>query len=265
MDIRIDIKAFTDQYGLITPDGKPSGNGLLYTAEYLALLHQRGELTKSDEDHFRDVILSCEKRIGLFNRHPDHPDQQAPDDYMGIACASALIDPAIARSVLFYGRSIPAKASDMIHDSNLPLMVKMLLLVLVGDGELKYNYNNVTPGTASKNSWMGRQPQLIGGLQMAAQEKLSTWRLIYWCLVIATSGLFKPQDQDSWRLSYLCLYYGSNYNWMTKLTAQVWWRRFKKHWPGGVKELRAKYFNNSEHPLSKYVEDKPFTFQMPRH
>jgi len=253
MSLKEEILSYTDQYGLVTPNGQPSGNGLLYSAEYLALLDELDNMGPDDVLHFHKVYYNCEKEKGLYNRHPNHTDQQGPDDYVGIATTAALIRPEMARDLLAYGRNNLAPLKGFIVEQNkLSPSLKKILVFLFGNVRVKYNYNNVNPGTTNRSSWLGRQPQLITTFQMAAKERVALPRLLYWCLVISTSGLFDPKSQDAWSLSYLSLKVGGDHNFLTRLTRSIWRKRFKKHWPGGLNNLFATYFNNPEHPLAKY-------------
>lgn len=96
MNLKEAIKPFTDQYGLVHPNGSAESlNGLSYTAEYYVLLKLRGELTSQDMERYETTVKLL-KTNDTWNLHrfPGNKDQQAWDDYANtLAACSALGNP----------------------------------------------------------------------------------------------------------------------------------------------------------------------------
>lgn len=96
------IKPFTTLEGFVSPGGGETGNGILFTAEWLLCLDYNGCLWGQDFDAFLDLIRRVSPRKGLLARSLGNPtDQEGLDDYTG-ACAMSV---TVAQDVLKYGQS----------------------------------------------------------------------------------------------------------------------------------------------------------------
>ena len=223
MGIREVSKKYTDPYGFIQPDGKPSGNGLRYTSEYYLTLKRLNLLTEEDQFEFKRLIASCEVRPGLLERHPVawKGSQQGPDDYIAVAHASKEIAPQIARRILSYGLTTG------------------------------WVYNNVNPGKFTFKAWLGRQPQFVchlfwcGGLEPGLIEKL-------WWSVTIIHASFKPKsDQDGWLLSWHLVNAAPDKG-LIGVVKKWWYHRLGKY---QLKRSFAAYFNNPDHVLARYFQN----------
>lgn len=232
---------YVDQFGLIAPSRVTpdrvygSQNGLLFTAEFVVMLKKRGELTFDAKEHFFNIYQKCMVEKGLFARGPGHPEQEGPDDYVGIAALSYALDLPLAKWVLDYGRSHP---------------------VSWGPLTLDYNYNNVTPNTLDPrgSSWLGRQPQLIAHLMWAAGETPPLWMRLWWCLVIVLSTFAEPGDQDARFLSWLLVNTGKH-GWIEKIAIKWWYYKLKKTYPDGMRSVAGSGYFEAGHPFIKYWVD----------
>lgn len=256
------IQPCLDADGLVAPvpiDPPPpatrnsSGNGLMYRAEYEIEIQSMPGFV--DMAEFRDIIRACEAEPGNLKRGPVHPDQNDHDDYTGVAAASTWA----ASRILSRGRAgVPVQGT-----------------------QIRWVYNNVCPGTfwhpgeprsrneriigwllgapaghrVNGNAFLGRFPHLIAHFQWAAGETPPLWRRLIWCLVVATACWGDPKQQDGWRLTYLMAHVAPPRS-PEMCAVSIWRTRFRKHWPGGIAEVRRRYFGWN-HPLAVLAETRP--------
>jgi hypothetical protein len=82
---------YTDANGLVCnrPCAKtevnPSGNGVCYTGEYVAILRNRDELRWTKRMFVLRALLKCWTDKGPLFRGPGQPDIESVDDYYGLA------------------------------------------------------------------------------------------------------------------------------------------------------------------------------------
>lgn len=239
MDILDEYARYTCPAGLISGYRDPSqtsGNSILFTAQMLCVLRQNRismvDLMDITEAKIDAIKAECQIVPGLFRRGKRWPDQEGPDDYVGLAC----VDPQFAKDVLEYGRS---------HKFHW------------GPFRFPYYFQNESPGINNDGrAWLGRQQQLIAHWQYGAGEKVPFWRKLFWQFSIETSGKFGPDPrmpggQDAWILSAMLLelHWDSN-------SAEVFYRLLDKTWPGGMREVFAVYFQDEDHPTAKYWIEK---------
>lgn len=252
MGLREEIKPYLDADGLVayqpTYPGQvnASGNGLLLTSLYYLCLVLRNEATiHLDRADFHALLKRCSVEPGLLSRGPHHPDQQAMDDYLGVATACrALVLPGTTARILSYGRNCPVK--------------------LWGPLRLFYHYNNVAPGQLHHpdgrinwNAWLGRMPQLVAHLQLAAGERPWPLRRLWWALVIAYSAFARKSDHDAWLMSWLLIWvYQDRRNWggwslVGDAACWYWRKRFAYTWPEGMTGVLAQALGHG-HPIVTY-------------
>jgi len=199
--------------------GITSGNGLLYTAEYVICLHQRGLLTNTLKSQLTKVYESCEHYPGVFSRYPGNTDyQNAIDDYIAVATASYLLDGGeMARRVLAHGRQF-----NWCWDNS--------------DPEAKF----------TREGFIGRSPSFIAHVQYCAGEDPPPLHWLAWSISVAASTF--SSHQDSWLLSNQLVYVNPQ-----NLVAQYFKYRLKKKW-GTPGNIRGQNFQNMEHPIAKFYE-----------
>lgn len=223
-----DFNPFIDKYGLVTPDGKPCGNGIRYTAECVVAAFDNKVLDSTMKMGIFDCITDCQLSPGLFKRHPEHTDQEGPDDYIGLGTISHFLGyKNIARSILKYGRT---------HKYF---------------GVLKYVYNNVDPNKFSMSAWLGRMPQLICHLQFAAGEDPSLFKKIWWCGSVLNSLRVPSTDQDAFALTWHLVRVAEGKSKLCDFIINIW-RKRQKH---NISEILSDYFNNQFHPLVKWLKN----------
>lgn len=237
--LRADMLPYRDADGLVVPNGEGcsptqynvSGNGVLYTGEYVLLMRLNGELNDSDRKDYRDVIEACmpvEK--GLLSRSPTHSDQEGPDDYIGLAVGAwATGNNDLAEAVITYGKK-------------------------------HYGFfNNENPGSYyhkdGRFNWSAlliRQPQLIGIMYYAANRVPPFLIRLYLAIGILISGRNKPlSDSDARILAWLVINVVDNRCWMIKIAARVFTNRLLKQYDRGMTDVISYYFQDP-HPFRKH-------------
>jgi hypothetical protein len=231
MSLRNEILDYVDADGLVSPRRvedktarSASGNGLLYTSEYMIALHLRGDLNLTDIEGFVRVLRSCQKEPGLFNRSPIHKDQNAPDDYTGILAACHMIGiEEFPRAIYKYGN------------------------------EHGWVFDNT--GEGSKSAWFWRMPHLVAAIKIAAGEKCELWRQIYTTAVILWAIRAKREDQDAHTLTWLLTKITDD-KWIPRQAGKLWRWKFKRQYPRGLGQVLSDYFN-CYHPLANYFPPEP--------
>jgi len=231
---------YFDKYGLLSHyKDAPCGNGLLYSAEWLVCRNKSFDLSLCEVARWKQIYESCEKLPGLMMRHPEHPDQQGPDDYFGCGTASQILYApgwdSLAGRILKYGQS-----------------QKLLCIPL-------YNYNNVNPGQLTFNSWLGRFPALIAHLYMSIGVDPGFMLSQAWIVGIEDSSKAKRGEQDRFAIGwhmFQVLYNSRFWNECLNMrdAAMKWHHAFFRVYPYGMSELREEYFKDLNNPLVKELE-----------
>ncbi len=230
-EVRQAFEQYRDKAGLIQPVINPgqdaSGNGLLYTAEYVLALHKLKLLTVEDCHKFLTTVYKCMLEPGLLKRSPTHTDQQGLDDYVGVMAA------------LYVTRRWAA--ADSIHKYG---------------KDHWWVYNNSQPGTIrhkdGRINWSAmffRMPQVIAHFKWATNRTPNLFERLYWFGTIIVASRAEKKNQDAWVLSYLLIQVMDRRSLLCTLAAEIWEMQFRKHYPGGLGEVLGSYFNNTEHPL----------------
>lgn len=145
MNLRDEIKKFTDEYGLVHPNGSGSSlNGLSYTAEYYVLLKLRGELTRDDLTTYESIVKTL-KTNDTWNLHrlPGNKDQQAWDDYANTLAACSVFNNPI------WGLELTHTIRQQHFYMNNEIYMR--------EGATKYKHPD---GRWNKSAFIGRFPQI---------------------------------------------------------------------------------------------------------
>jgi hypothetical protein len=220
------IVPYEDQNGLVSgKQGTQSGNAVMFTAEWILTLGQEFLPDAYDKKEFFLKQIDEKYTIvpGLYRRaplgQPFSSDVNRWDDYIGLARVSL----RHAADIVAYGEE---------HDWYF------------------------APGDAlfDPAAWFGRSPAIVAHFYWCIGKRPPLWQRLVWALAIATSGWTNPESQDAWRLSYLMIQAASDL-WPEAWAKEIWKWRFKRAWPGGMRAVRAKYFDDPSHPLSIYAVD----------
>lgn len=241
MGIIESFKPYKDKFGLISPDGNPSGNGLVYTAAYLQTLKDHNEIPLGELMSAYDVVMSCYERTGLLKRNPEHRDQEGPDDYIAIGLLSVLVGGVggvIAKSVLAYGRA------NIQH---------------IGPIKFRYVYNNECPGTfmtrdmgTNWSAWMGRFPALICHLEFAAGEQPNLFNRLAWIAAVMKACTASAKNQDSWTQTKMMCDVARGQGPVIDKVIKYFEYKLSQTFVCGIGQCWGQYFQNPEHPLAKW-------------
>lgn len=101
------IPTWLDRNSLVKPQGanSDSGNGLLYTSVFIALLSELNQLQNIPSDWFQSRVRGCYYQIGCLERTPQNTyGQEQWDDYLGVVVGCLLLkETKIPRQILWYG------------------------------------------------------------------------------------------------------------------------------------------------------------------
>jgi hypothetical protein len=220
--------------GLVAPQRWPTpdstGNGVLYTSIYYALLVLRGEARPEDLTDYFATFGPCFDRPGLIDRSPSpfkELDQDSFDDYTGLATASRLMeqDFRYARDILSHGRS-----TGRIYFT-------------------RWVYNNVDHDRWTARSWLGRQPQFVAHLHFAAGEMPNGFLQNAW----AESTRKCATDSSAALLQWMRVlaYHGGSQ--ACSPAARSWYDDMSKKW-GRIGNILGADLGR-EHPLARYAID----------
>ena len=216
-----DFLQYVDKNGLIAPTvGGGSLNGVLYTAISMIVMEDNKALPDELKQQFGDRLAKCFKEPGLLTRTPDlHPDQEGPDDLVGICAVAKLLGFPFAKDVLKYG---------LKH-----------FFVYNNDGKLR------------GEDFLGRQIQLVTHMFYCAIGFCPPFFGVYWALAIWHSAFAKKENQDAFMLSWLLIRCLPKHNLLGRLAAKFWYKKMYAHFPRGFKDLNYLEGNNN-HPICKY-------------
>jgi hypothetical protein len=218
-----DLETFRDPDDLIQnrrlPPRNASGNGVRYTAEAGIALYRQGMMTDRWRIEAMMAFVKCRVAPGLYRRSPDHPDHQGQDDYLALLHFLKLAEPVFAREILEHGQK---------------------------NG---WVYNVLEPGKWRWSSWFGRYPAWRASAKWAAGETPWVWERASAAIAILWAAAFTGEDQDGWVMSWHVIRIADNRSWMVTQAAKFWRWRFKKFYPGGMKQVLVRYFGFA-HPLA---------------
>ena len=250
MDLKELYKNHTDNFGLITPDGKESGNGILYTAQYIAAAKRYDQLPTQERNRLVDLYNSCESFPGLLMRAPEgkEADQQGPDDHYGALYADKILATGFAQRFLDHGETGANKYE--VREGHPPFWTKALYTVLSLGGlrRVKNVYNQPRPFTFNLSSWMSRFPPLFGIARIVA-GKMAYPHEILWLIVTLVKSAHSPKDNhDAKTLAWLKILCTEDKSILVRVVAKYWRYKVKKQFPNGMGEILGEYFQNYDHP-----------------
>lgn len=242
---------YLDGNGLVAPNktgstGSGSDNGVMFSAEFLCLLEQQGEMTPILAGIWEEVISRCLPTPGLLQRQPNNQSgQEGPDDYVGLAAACAVLNRTYAKA----GCPPCVLANQVLRY-----------------GLLHFGFfNNENPGKFSRSAFLWRQPQLIGAFIAAASKPTWLAKAAFWIigqpfLLCAAISIFVScrnvpvTDTDARRLSWLLIQSTAPVSWLCRWAAQGWYERLYQDFPSGMKGVARGYYQPG-HPFASYWQD----------
>jgi hypothetical protein len=266
-------KPYTDAYGLIhdkrvTKENPiPTGNALLYTSEACVIMELRKVNYETIRKKISEGVEGSQVKPGLFGRGPTKKtDQNDHDDYVGLGALAGICGfRDVARDILNYGRGREQPSGPTVLGSS-GVNFGAISDKLKHCNTVPYNYNNVHPGKV-KDSWMGKYPDLITHLKIAAGERPTSDELAYWGAAIIFSAkqekirIPKEDKMGSWLLAWLQVltYQLSRYHSAAADYASVeWWKELRSQFPeGGIKQVMKQYLNADAegNPLGDFIDN----------
>lgn len=252
MSFREEIDLYRDRFGYPTRSREPfpasrdpEGNCLMFLAEEMLILEDQGLRRFQDTARFSDLVGKCQLQLGNYARTPIgcpfREDQEQQDDFIGIATASAILGTAHAFQIFTLGRCTRFRWKFLSFRFAFPTSMKAF-----------------GSETTDVNQWLGRSPAFVAHLHWAAGVKPNWFYRIAWSWALAFAGWFDPLAQDPWRIGYLMARTAWRaHRWYTieYWAVRLWAKRLFKHWPGGIPDVRKRYFQDPNHPLATWMKE----------
>jgi hypothetical protein len=216
MTIQSDFKEYTNALGFISnKPGGSTGNDLLFSCEAAIMRKKLGAWTADDELALKTAV-SNHSRIydGLYGRPGWMQDQEAPDDYYGLAAWSTV-----------YAINIHSYA------------------------ESSHWYFKTSKDAKWWEPAFFRFPAFMAHIKWCALETPNPLLRLCWAVSVAFSG--SKTSQDPWILSWLLTEVSGNQGWIERLATKIYKYRLAKNM-GSLKAVFAAYFGDPNHPLVKY-------------
>lgn len=238
-DLRFEINsAFVDADSLVNSQPcshaaqNASNNGVMYTGEYVTLLHLLGQSVHTDDDFYGADMCRCLVTDGLYQRSPENNrDLESVDDYYGL-CAGYYYSQnfSLGKAVLDYGFKWKAPGC----------------------------YDNLKEGAFQWNAFLWRQPQLMAMMYWAAGKQAPLPLRLYTAFEIATAciGAKQTDGADKWRLTWLIVKVASEKSWICRQASKLWRNRLKSVWTNmaGVYGTYYQGVNGQPHPFTTAMQ-----------
>jgi hypothetical protein len=222
--------------GTWLPGQRGSDNAPMFTSELYVMIKKMKQFADQDRVDFDRLIGACVTPEGMLARvpYPERIGQEGPDDYLGVLNGCKTI-------------------------GNTEIPRKFLWALVSHFGFM----NNDNPTMITWESFLARQPQLIGAMVAAA---FPSWKnplhflarlvalpfFFVAAVSIAISCIGAPQsDTDARRLSWHLQNTTKGVSLMCWLASLLWMRRLYKDFPNGMKDVAALYYQPG-HPFAKY-------------
>jgi len=220
---------YKDIYGYMQPDARISHNGLRFTSEYMMVLVGNKILEEEDKLHFLRLVMKCFVKPGLLKRHgwAHEDEQEGIDDYIAVAHA--------------------AKQLGYVNEICGPILS-------YGQRNFWYYCNVEKPTVKNKISaafW--RFPAFVAHLYFCCNRNPTPLGLFFWCGAVVWSSFKSFKKQDEWVLSWHMCNAAFGVNVLSDLIIKFWyWKLGKKR----IGDIIGNYFNNYDHPNSRYFRNK---------
>ena len=192
-----------DQFGLVTLVGNPDGtdNGVLYSAHYFLACSKAREGIDPNHVAVLTAVAACLNK-GNPLRKPGDYSQNSPDNAIGLSFCNR----SFAETMLNYPKFL-------------------------------YNYNTTNPGKLTLGSWFGRQPGLIGFMQVAAGGWINPLRVLVLLIGIYMTSCQATTNTSDRLLANLMIELVGN-----PILKHWWQNKLKKQYKNGINDVYATYF-----------------------
>ena len=255
------FQAWTDQYGMVTNNnqGNSSDNGNLWLAHYTYGLVETYEIDDREKQRILQVYANNFSQPGILCRTPNFPgNRQAQDDLFGIVGAEALLSPndrKMTRAIYSYGQHIEPKGVDPTEPFQGAQGRVFLLIKALCFGKCRWVWNNISPGTFSETSWLGRFPALLAVLQMSLRYDINPFFWLWWAVTALSTSWFGNSTNNNGDCLILhgCSA-AQGYGRLTDWVCRQFHKGIKRKY-GSVGGLMQVYFQNPQHPLCALLKD----------
>jgi hypothetical protein len=214
-----------DTNKMVTLTGQPDGsdNGTLYTAQYLLLAAKAGEGISQEHINALFAIQQC-LNGGNPIRRPGDFTQNSPDNLISCCAVSTTF-------------------ATTVYDYGWPL----------------FNYNTENPKSINLSSWMGRQPGLIGYMQMRAKAFVNPLRVLALFIGVWLTSR-EPLTSTSDRLLAQLIVDTLPVTWYTERFINWWGTKTRSQYARGINDCVLTYFG-PQHTFSQldWYTGKPLT------
>lgn len=261
MNIYDEFAPYLDEYGFIEPwtGGDSSGNGPLYTAQYVAALVKHKALLHVRMDEFfrmHHLYKSCELQPGLPMRTPKNEiGQESLDNVLALIYADTVLGTNFSVRFLEYGKIFGATKIDPSRVNQKYTKLVYNILSLFGLRKIKKVYNNENPGTFSLGAWFGRFPILtIAALYVSAHKKVNILYRVWYAGAIYLAARCGRKEHDGRVHTWLMIKIaGDKMGWLERKATEYWRKKLLEHFPDGIGGLLEDYFQDSQHPSVRYL------------
>lgn len=218
MSIESDFSAYTNGLGFMSnKPGGSTGNDLLFSCQAAIIRRKLGAWSKDDALALKASVSNHSQIVpGLYARPGWAQDQEAPDDYYGLAAYSATYAIAIHSYALKHGW-----------------------------------YFKTSPGAKWWEPAFFRFPAFMCHVKWCALETPNPFLRLAWCLSVAFSG--SKTSQDPWILSWLLTSVAGEQGWFERQATKLYKKRLAKNW-GTLSAVFAAYFGDPNHPIVRYSD-----------
>lgn len=255
------FQAWTDQYGMIcnNPNGNSSGNGNLWTGHYVYGLVSTNQITDLEKQRVLQVYANNFSQPGILCRTPNFPDsRQAQDDVYGLMGAEALLVPndrVMTRAIYSYGQHTEPKGIDPTEPFPGAQGRVLLLIKLLCFGRARWVWNNISPGTFSEASWLGRFPAFLAVMQMSLRYGVNPFFWVWWAFTTLSTSWFGNSTNNNGDCLILqgCIA-AQGYGPLTNWVCQQFHKSIKRKYgsAGGLMEV---YFQDPANPLISLLQN----------
>jgi len=211
-----------DQYGLVLPQGGPSGNGSLFTGIWMMLRAQEEtEERMARHFEFNELIVQITIEPGLYKRAPGWNIQDSIDNYIGIAAGAYFSGTSHAHDILNFGKA---------H---------------------WYVFNNEQLGKFRWKAWFGRFVGVWAHIQLCAGMKPNLLRRIAQAIGLYITTFDKPEETSNRLLGDVQVNCLDNH-WVSEIIRWFWKRHLhKKYGELGINGAVRIYYG-IDHPFTHF-------------
>ncbi len=253
---------FIDHNDLVsTSNTGGTDNGVMYSGEFVMLLHLLGELSESMKGWWKHSMSKVEISPGCVKRSPTNDrDDQGPDDYHGYLCGAKVCDPARAKAFLYHGVKDWAPTLLVWMTISLGFLptatgaaLGFLAAIIAGVLTQTLGYYDAN-NSLTERDFMWRFPQLITHAWFATGWIVPT-PLRFFFIASLLFHVYRDvptSDQDARRLGWLLIKNWDGKGIVSKWAVKKWNEKLLREYPNGMKDVASGYYG-PEFPFTTYI------------